>query len=101
VLKPQEQPEATTRPQLLTWVEHQVTRAEVFHQEVGAELDAPQVAVTAAEVEREDGGEVEHQAGPAHLSRGCSHELCGGERWVAKGKAGEDAAGLAEGDTRD
>lgn len=69
-LASQEKLEATLRSQLLTWIEHQVARAEVFHQQVGAELDALQVAVMAVEVEGEDGVQVKHQAGPAHVSRG-------------------------------
>lgn len=65
--------------ELLTWVKHQVAGAEVLHQQAGAELDALEVAVVAVEVEGEDGAKVEHEAGPAHVSGGISHQLWGGE----------------------
>lgn len=91
------------RRRLLTWVKEQVTGAEVFHQQVGAELDALQVAVAAAEVEGEDGAEVKHQAGPARVGRGGSGEPCGGEQHVANRKRGNDATARGPwraGDTR-
>lgn len=65
-----------TGSQLPTWLKQQVAGADVFDQQVGAELDASQVAVPPAQVQGEHIVQVKHQAGPACVGRGSSHQVC-------------------------
>lgn len=50
----------------LTWIKQQVTSKHVFHNHVGAKLDALQATVMAIEVDRKCELQVHHQTSPTH-----------------------------------